>query len=154
MLSAQDKSKRATKWQELLQWIGCEGFKLRSFKFQIHSMWLSHLLRKSTIKQGIIKLYLKKQSVFIICNLDHVYYRWPQLTYRLTIDWYIGQLSVSNRPTIGRQLTDSWPTVNQQSTNRLTDSRPMHQPICTHLSVDHQSTIGRQSTDYWSIVDW
>ena len=80
MLSAQDKSKRATKWQELLQWIGCEGFKLRSFKFQIHSMQLSHLLRKST---------------------------------QLTIGRYIGQLLVGNQLTIGRQLTDSRPTVNQ-----------------------------------------
>ena len=39
-------------------------------------------------------------------NWDYVYYRWPQSTYRPTIDRYIGRLSVDYRSTIGRQSTD------------------------------------------------
>ena len=34
-------------------------------------------------------------------------YRWPRSTYRLTIDQYIGWLSVGNQPIISRQSTDS-----------------------------------------------
>ena len=73
------------------------------------------------------------------------------------LGWHIGWQStdilVNYRSAIDWLLVDSWPTVDRQSTDRSTDSRPMHHPICTHLSVDHRSTIGWQSTDYWLIVD-
>ena len=54
-------------------------------------------------------LLLPKCSHITVHYSDHVYYRWLRSTYRPTIDRYI-----------------SW----------LSDSRPMHHPICTHLSVD------------------
>ena len=59
--------------------------------------------------------------------------------------------------TLQDQQYISQPTVNRQSPDIQTNSRPMHHPICTHLLVDcrliYRSTIGRQSTNYWSIVD-
>ena len=87
-------------------------------------------------------------------NWDYVYYRWPQSTYRPTIDRYIGRLSVDYRSAIDRLLVDIRLTVDRQ----LTDSRPIvDQCIIRYvhiyrsnvgryigrLSVDNRPTIGR-----------
>ena len=73
------------------------------------------------------------------------------------LGWHIGwqstDISVNYWSAIDWLLVDSWPTVDRQSTDRSTDSRPMHHPICTHLLVDHRSTIDRLLVDSRLIVD-
>ena len=70
-------------------------------------------------------------------------------------------ISVGNRPTIGRQSTDSQPTVDRQSTDSRpdiqTDSQPIYQPtvgrcISRYVHI-YRSTVDRQSTYSRSIVD-
>ena len=101
------------------------------------------------------KVYLHQRK------LDHVYYRWPQSTYRPTIDRYISRLLVGNRPTIGQQLTDSQPLYRPTVSRCI--SRYVHiyrstagryiGPLSADLSVDYQPIVGQLLTDSWSTVD-
>ena len=62
---------------------------------------------------------------------DHVYYRWTRSTYRVTVDRYIGRLSVDYRSTMDRLSTDC---------------RPMHRPICSdQLPVKYRLSSGQVS---------
>ena len=88
---------------------------------------------------------------------DHVYYRWTRSTYRATVDWYIGRLSVDCRPTIGRLSTDYGSIVDryigQQWTDKCVDRYSLKRPIHDRYLTDTWPTLDRYLTDTWPILD-
>lgn len=79
-------------------------------------------------------LFLTSQLINL---MDHVYYRWPWLIYRPTVDQYISHLSVNYRWT--------------------TDSRPIYsstvgQCIGRYVAINYRWSIGKVLVKYWSRV--
>ena len=67
---------------------------------------------------------------------DHVYYRRPQSTYRLTVDWYIGWHSTDKCAHIGWKLVDI--SVDCQSTDKCVHIGWCIGRLSAYISVDYQ----------------